>query len=92
MVIDKGFVRDIKKYPPIAIPAHTGITVFAPEVYPYFESLVSLEKESSFENVVCPVLSRENRLFGMNIASNAWIPVNDLKGLEMAASLLKASE
>ena len=92
MVIDKGFVRDIRKYPAIAVPAHTGITVFDAAAYSYFESLVSLEEESSFENAVCPVLSQENKLFAMNIASSAWIPVNDLKGLEQAAGLLKEPE
>ena len=84
MIIDNGRVRDITKYPLIAIPAHTGITVFDPEVYHYFRRLVSLEVESSFENVICPVLAKENLLFAVNIPSESWIPINDLKGLETA--------
>ncbi|MHA2254285.1 MAG: nucleotidyltransferase family protein [Candidatus Kariarchaeaceae archaeon] len=84
MVINNGFVKDITKYPPITIPAHTGITIFDSEVYGYFKRLVSLEEESSFENVVCPVISRENRLFAINISSKYWMPVNDLKGIELA--------
>jgi len=90
MVIEKGKVLDITKYPPIAIPAHTGITVFAPEMYDYFKKLVSLEVESSFEKVICPVIAKEHRLFAINIPSETWIPVNDLKGLEQASTALRA--
>ena len=88
MIIEKGKVLDISKYPPIAIPAHTGITLFAPEVYEYFRRLVSLEVESSFENVICPLLAKEGRLFAINIPSETWIPINDLKGLEQVRSNL----
>ncbi len=88
MIIENGRVKDVTKYPPIAIPAHTGITIFDPEVYSYFRRLVSLEAESSFENVVCPVLAREKRLFAINIPSECWIPVNDLKGLEKVKTAL----
>jgi NDP-sugar pyrophosphorylase family protein len=89
LIINKGKVQDISKYPPIAVPAHTGITIFDPEIYDYFRRLVSLEVESSFENVVCPVIAREDRLYAINIPTETWIPVNDLKGIEEAASVLK---
>ncbi len=88
LIINNGKVRDITKYPQIAIPAHTGITMFDPEVYEYFRRLVSLDVESSFENVVCPTLSKENRLYAINILSDSWIPVNDLKGLELVIESL----
>ena len=88
LIIEKGQVKDVTKYPPIAVPAHTGITVFDPAVYSYFRRLVSLDVESSFENVVCPVLAQENRLFAINIPSESWIPVNDLKGIEKARRAL----
>ncbi len=89
MIIERGKVLDITKYPPIAVPAHTGITVFAPEMYDYFRKMVSLEVESSFEKVICPVIAKENKLFAINIPSETWIPVNDLKGLEAAAEAMK---
>ena len=89
MVIEKGKVQDITKYPSIAVPAHTGITIFDPEVYGYFRRLVSLEVESSFENVVCPAIAKESRLFAVNIPSGTWIPVNDLKGLEQVSDALR---
>ena len=90
MIIEKGKVLDITKYPPIAVPAHTGITVFAPEMYAYFRDLVSLEVESSFEKVICPVIAKEQKLFAINIPSETWLPVNDLKGLEQASAALSA--
>lgn len=88
MIIDHGKVRDILKYPPVTIPAHTGITVFGPEVYQYFRDLVSLEVESSFENVVAPIIAMEDKLFAINIPAGTWIPVNNLKGLEKAKEAL----
>lgn len=90
LIIQDGKVRDITKYPPIAIPAHTGITIFDPEVYDYFRKLVSLDVESSFENVVCPIIAKEERLSAINIPTETWIPVNDLKGIEEAAAALKS--
>jgi NDP-sugar pyrophosphorylase family protein len=89
MIIKKGKVQDITKYPPIAIPAHTGITLFDPEVYDYFRRLVSLKVESSFENVVCPIIAEEGRLFAVNIPAGTWIPINDLKGLETTRESLR---
>ncbi|MBD3158890.1 MAG: NTP transferase domain-containing protein [Candidatus Lokiarchaeota archaeon] len=89
MIIDDGKVQDITKYPPITVPAHTGITVFDPEVYDYFYEHVSLEVESSFENVICPKIAREGRLFAINIPSEHWIPVNNLKGLEKAEAAME---
>jgi NDP-sugar pyrophosphorylase family protein len=88
LIIGDGRVKDVTKYPPIAVPAHTGITVFDSEVYSYFRRLVSLDVESSFENIVCPVLAQENRLFAINIPSESWVPVNDLKGIEKARQAL----
>jgi len=89
MIIKKGMVQDITKYPPIAIPAHTGITVFDAEIYDYFRRLISLDVESSFENVICPVIAGEGKLFAINIPSKTWLPVNDLKGLEVVMMALE---
>lgn len=88
MIVEKGIVRDIRKYPLIAVPAHTGITVFGPEIYDYFRRLVSLEVESSFENVVAPEVAKAGKLYAINIPSECWVPVNDLKGIEAARAAL----
>ncbi len=88
MIIKKGKVVDTTKYPQIAVPAHTGITVFDPDVYEYFRQLVSLEVESSFESVVSPTLVEKGILFAVNIPSDKWIPVNSLKELEAAKEAL----
>ncbi|MFW9850521.1 MAG: NDP-sugar synthase [Candidatus Thorarchaeota archaeon] len=89
LIIQNGKVIDVTKYPLITIPAHTGITVFASEVFDYFREYVSLEIESSFENVICPILAKEGRLFAINIPTGTWIPVNDLKGIEQAKRALE---
>jgi NDP-sugar pyrophosphorylase family protein len=82
LIIERGKVQDITKYPPIAIPAHTGITVLDPEVYEYFRRMISLDVETSFEKVICPVIAQEGRLYAINIPAACWIPVNTLKELE----------
>ncbi|MFX0106894.1 MAG: NDP-sugar synthase [Candidatus Hodarchaeota archaeon] len=89
MIVKNGKVIDVTKYPPITIPAHTGITLFSPEAYDYFRRLVSIEKESSFENVVSPVLAKERRLYAISVPSETWIPVNNLKGMELAQAAIK---
>jgi NDP-sugar pyrophosphorylase family protein len=89
LIISRGKVQDISKYPTIAIPAHTGITIFDSEVYEYFRNLVSLEIESSFENIICPVIAEEKRLFAINVPSETWIPINNLKELEQARIALQ---
>jgi MurNAc alpha-1-phosphate uridylyltransferase len=89
LIIVGGKVSDISKYPPITIPAHTGISVFSPEIYEYFRRLVSLDIESSFESVVCPEIAKEQRLFAINIPSENWIPVNDMKGIEQARNAMR---
>jgi len=91
LIINKGKVQDITKYPAIAVPAHTGITILDLEVYEYFRNLVSLEIESSFENIICPVIAEEKRLFAINIPPETWIPINNLKELEQARTALQGS-
>jgi NDP-sugar pyrophosphorylase family protein len=90
MVIENGKVLDITKYPIITVPAHTGITMFSSEIYSFFEDLVSLEVESSFEKVICPAIADERKLYAINIPSKCWIPVNDLKGIAHASEALRA--
>ncbi len=90
MIIDKGFVRAIQKYPKIYVPAHTGVTAFEPEALQLFKKYIDINKKTSFENVILPILSNENKLFAYVIPTSAWIPVNDLKGLNAARSRLRS--
>ncbi len=88
LIVERGIVLDIAKYPLIPIPTHTGISIFSPAVYDYFRRLVSLETESSFENVVAPYMVREGRVYAVTIPCNTWFPVNDRKGIEVARTAL----
>ena len=93
LIIDRGRVRDIAKYPPITVPAHTGITVFGPEAYDYFRRLIRLDREMSYESVVSPALAKDNLLYAINIPTSTWYPVNDGKGIRLAReALIKAGE
>lgn len=78
--VEEGRVREIASYPPIPIPAHIGVSVLAPETFPYFHRLFDLSQRMDFEGVMFPKLVEEGRLYAVLIPSECWIAVNDPKG------------
>lgn len=81
MKIVNGKVEEIRMYPHIPIPTHIGVTVFSPEVYPYFHKLFDLEEKKDFEGSLFPLLAREGKLWSVKIPRECWLPVNDPKAL-----------
>ncbi|HSX34366.1 MAG TPA: NDP-sugar synthase [Candidatus Saccharimonadales bacterium] len=86
MVVDNAVV-DTQMYPLIPVPAHVGITVFSPGVYPRFRELFSLEERTDFEQVLFPLLAKEGKLWSAGMLRGTWIAVNDPKTYKQ---LLKA--
>lgn len=86
MVVDNKVV-DTEMYPFIPVPAHVGVTVFSPAVYPRFRELFSLTERSDFEQVLFPLLAQEGKLWAAGMLRGAWIAVNDPKAYKQ---LLKA--
>ena len=78
MVVDNKVV-DTKMYPFIPVPAHVGITLFAPAAFSYFRQYFSLTEKSDFENVLFPVLAQEGKLWSAGLTKGLWIAVNDAK-------------
>jgi NDP-sugar pyrophosphorylase family protein len=78
MVVDNAVV-DTEMYPFIPVPAHVGMTVFSPSVYPRFRELFSLEEKNDFEQILFPLLAKENKLWSAGLTEGTWIAVNDLK-------------
>ncbi len=78
MVVDNAVV-DTQMYPFIPVPAHVGMTVFSPSVFPRFKELFDLEKKSDFEQVLFPLLAKEKKLWSAGLTEGEWIAVNDLK-------------
>ena len=87
MVVDNKVV-DTKMYPFIPVPAHVGITVFSPAVYPYFRQHFSLIEKSDFENILFPVLATEGKLWSAGLTKGLWIAVNDAKTYKQLVSEL----
>lgn len=81
-------VENIEMYPKVPIPTHIGVTLFSPDVFPYFKELFSLEEKSDFEKVLFPVLSRENRLFATSIPNECWLAVNNPKAFKQLVKYL----
>lgn len=78
--VEEGRVREIASYPPIPIPTHIGVSVLAPETFPYFRRMFDLSQKMDFEGVMFPKLVEEGRLYAVLIPSECWIAVNDPKG------------
>ncbi|OGG51231.1 MAG: hypothetical protein A3F84_17925 [Candidatus Handelsmanbacteria bacterium RIFCSPLOWO2_12_FULL_64_10] len=78
--VEEGRVREIASYPPVPIPTHIGVSVLAPETFPYFRRMFDLSQRMDFEGVMFPKLVEEGRLYAVLIPTECWIAVNDPKG------------
>ncbi len=90
--IESGKIRQIAAYPPVPIPAHTGVTVLGPETFSYFREIFDLSKKMDFEPYLFPKLVEEDRLYSVIIPSQCWIAVNDLKGLRAYLEAVERKE
>jgi mannose-1-phosphate guanylyltransferase len=82
MRLNNGLVEEVMAYPFVPIPAHIGVTVFAPAVYDLFDQLFDLTVRTDFEGVLFPVLARQRQLYSAIIPSETWFQVNDPKSLQ----------
>lgn len=90
MVVDNAVV-DTDMYPFIPVPAHVGVTVFSPEAFPRFKELFNLSEKSDFEQVLFPLLVKENKLWSAGFTEGLWIAVNDLKTYKQLVSKLQTT-
>lgn len=90
MMVKDNAVVDTQMYPFIPIPAHAGMTVFSPEVFPRFKELFSLEKKTDFEQVLFPLLAQENKLWSAGLLDGEWIAVNDPKSYKLLVEKLSS--
>lgn len=79
MRVQDGVVEEVVSYPRLPVPAHAGITVFSPSIYPLFEEHFGPGVRSDFESVLFPVLVSRRKLYTMFIPSECWLQVNDPK-------------
>lgn len=89
MMVKDNVVVDTQMYPFIPIPAHAGMTVFSPKVFPRFRELFSLEEKTDFESVLFPLLASENALWSTGLTEGLWIAVNDLKSYKLFIKTLE---
>lgn len=87
MVVDNKII-DTKMYPLIPVPAHVGITVFSPKIFPRFSDLFPLNQKNDFEQVLFPLLAHEGKLWSAGITKGTWLAVNDLKSYNQLVNLL----
>jgi len=89
MMVVNGKIVDTEMYPMIPVPAHVGITIFSPEIFPRFNELFSLEEKTDFEQVLFPLLAQEGTLWSAGLTEGEWIAVNDLKAYKKLVSELE---
>lgn len=91
MMVVEGQVIDTEMYPFIPVPAHVGITIFSPKIFPRFRELFSLEEKNDFEQVLFPLLANEKKLWSVGLTKGVWIAVNDLKSYKQLIDILEES-
>ena len=87
MVVDNKVV-DTQMYPMIPVPAHIGISIFSPSIFPRFKELFSSDEKSEFEQILFPLLAEEGKLWAAGLTKGTWIAVNDLKTYKQLVGLL----
>jgi len=87
MVVDNQ-VLDTQMYPFIPVPAHVGITIFSPKIFPRFKEQFKLTEKSDFEQVLFPLLAQEKKLWSADLSQGTWIAVNDLKSYKQLVEFL----
>jgi NDP-sugar pyrophosphorylase family protein len=92
MMVVNNKVIDTQMYPLIPVPAHIGVTVFSPKILPRFLQLFSLKEKNDFEQVLFPILAKENKLWSVGLTEGTWIAVNDLKSYNSLTKMLEQLE
>lgn len=87
MVVDNQ-VLDTQMYPFIPVPAHAGVTIFPPHIFPRFKELFPLTEKHDFEQVLFPILAKGKKLWSAGLTRGKWIPVNDLKSYKQLVEAL----
>jgi NDP-sugar pyrophosphorylase family protein len=90
MRLNNGIVDEVMAYPFVPIPAHIGVTLFSPAVYPHFDALFDLTRRTDFEGVLFPLLAQEKRLYSALIPTESWYQVNDPKSLDRLMEVVRA--
>lgn len=90
MMVVNNAVVDTHMYPFIPVPAHVGITVFSPKVFPRFRELFDLKEKTDFERVLFPLLAEEKTLWSAGLTEGTWIAVNDPKTYKQLVAHLES--
>ena len=89
MRLANGIIEEAVPYPFVPIPAHIGVTVFAPSVYDLFDELFDLTRKTDFEAVLFPILAERRKLYSIVIPTESWFQVNDPKSLNSLMDVVR---
>lgn len=87
---ERCLVTHFEEKPWIPFPANSGIFLFEPEAYAFFDRLVDLARAPvELEVVVIPELVKHKLLYAITVPFEVWIPVNDEKEYQNALKALE---
>ncbi|MDE1873961.1 MAG: NTP transferase domain-containing protein [Candidatus Micrarchaeota archaeon] len=85
-----GIVTRFEEKPLVPMRTSTGMQVFDPGSYDYFDRLIDMDKPGpvEFENVVLPEMAAQHKIYSISIPPDSWLAVNTQKELEQAQKLV----
>ena len=89
LLLRGGKVEEVTPYPFVPIPAHIGVTVFAPIAFDLFDALFDLNKKTDFESVLFPILAGKGQLYSAVVPVDCWYQVNDPKALDKLSDVVR---
>ncbi|RLE76802.1 MAG: hypothetical protein DRJ44_03435 [Thermoprotei archaeon] len=89
-VDENNLVVSFTEKPVIRMYTSTGLYMFEPKVYDLILDMIDInaDKALEFEQIVLPELAKRKRIYALIIPKGMWLPVNTLKELERAETIL----
>ncbi|MEM0085211.1 MAG: sugar phosphate nucleotidyltransferase [Candidatus Methanomethylicia archaeon] len=88
-----GRIKRFVEKPFINVLTHIGMCVIEPNVYQLVDELIDINSAEAieYESTILPKLAEKGKLYSLILYANDrndWIPINTLKELELAESIL----
>jgi len=85
-----NLVRRFVEKPVVNYYTSTGLYMFEPQVFDIVLEKIDMKasRRIEFEEEILPLLAQQNKLYALVIPRGTWIPINTLKDLDRANSIL----
>lgn len=89
---ENNLITDFIEKPTIKIPTATGLQALEPQILQQIKETININEDRviNIEQEILPKLAKQKQLYALTIPANTWIPINTLKELEKAISMLNS--